>query len=519
MVVAAHPSPPDSHRSSRECAPRIFFQRTLWVLLAYTIWAWSGLRPSFHWVSVAAGAILLGGWVALGPASERRLRFRDPVFWLGLAFLGFLTIQWLNAGRVQYFDVGYQEWRYTPPRWPGWPSAFSRADALQMLAWFFPAWTIALSLRSRIWSCRDMRTLLMFIAYNAGALAIFGLVQFATGTSSIYWVQPLKEHFFATFPYGNHVAPFFVLVGALAAGLLYRELFDIRRLHQGSSTSFRLRHPWQVSVLVPILLLCLLGGNLGFSRSGVILSWALGVFVAGYGMIQGWRVLPPAGRLNFGALVLGVAGMLYFAVAGFGEKTIQKEFALKEAGTEEVSTLWQRIDLELGGRPRFAWAAIEIWQEHPWVGVGGWGYKYLVADHVPPPLWENLQKRGWANVHFDFLQFLAEFGVIGFSLLLGALGMMFRDLFRARSRLDSLWLMGGVGLGLVGVFSVIDLPFRCPAILYVWVAVLAALPRLCAISSRKKDWMEGRCRIQDATREATIESDVEREFVPERIGS
>jgi hypothetical protein len=44
-------------------------------------------------------------------------------------------------------------------------------------------------------------------------------------------------------------------------------------------------------------------------------------------------------------------------------------------------------------------------------------------------------------------------------------------------RHDPLWVMGVIGLSLVLVFSLIDLPFRCPAILCTWVVILAALPR------------------------------------------
>jgi hypothetical protein len=37
--------------------------------------------------------------------------------------------------------------------------------------------------------------------------------------------------------------------------------------------------------------------------------------------------------------------------------------------------------------------------------------------------------------------------------------------------------MGVIGLSLVLIFSLIDLPFRCPAILCTWMVVLAALPK------------------------------------------
>lgn len=459
-----------------------FIAGLLGFLLVYTAWAWAGLRPSFHWVGVLVAGVLLPGLFIGDRAAAGRQTWRDPVFWLGMAFLGFLGLQWANAGRVQYFDVGYQQWMYTDPPWPGWPSAFSRPDAAQMLAWLFPAWVLALAFRAQRFNRREWWSLLMLMACNAALLALFGVVQFVSGTQSIYWTQPLQGHFFATFAYGNHAAPYFVLTSALAAGLLYREVFDIHHAHADTPSASRLRHPWRVVVLVPVLLLCLLGANLGLSRAGVILTAALVLFTVVYGGIRAWRMLKPAGRLNFLALMLAVLASLFFAVSGFGEKAIQREFISKAAARNSVHTVWDRINIELEGRPMFAQAAIAIWREHPWFGTGGWGFKYQVANHVPESLWPALEKRGWANVHCDFLQFLAEFGVIGFGLLLGALGVMMRDLLRLRHcRHCALWAMGTVGLGLVVVFSLIDLPFRCPAILYVWVAVLAALPRACDI--------------------------------------
>lgn len=459
-----------------------FTRIMLGFLLVYTTWAWAGLRPSFHEAGVAASGILLVGLAIGGRSAAWRVLRRDPVFFLGLAFLGYLVLQWINAGRTQYFDVGYQRWAYTDPPWPGWPSAFSRADAAQMLAWFFPAWTIAVAIRLRVLDRHALRRLLMFVACNAGLLAVFGLVQYASGTKAIYWIQPLGGHFFASFAYGNHAGPYFVLVGGLAAGLLYREVFDTRSSHADSPSVLRLRHPWRVAILVPVMMLCLVGANMGFSRAGVILAGLLGLFAVGYGWVRGWRRLQPAGRVNLFALSLAVLGGLFFIVGGFGEEGIRKEFTLRPAAPETVHTVWDRVALELGDRARFARAAVDIWREHPWLGVGGWGYKYLVASHVPEEFWPVLDKRGWANVHVDLLQFLAEFGVAGTGLLLAALGVMLREaLDPRRCRRDAFWSMGMASLGLTLWFSCIDIPFRCPAILYAWVALLAAIPVICQI--------------------------------------
>ncbi len=462
--------------SSRPGVGMVYFLLVL--LLAYTVWAWGGVRLSFHWAGVGLAGILLAVLAVVHPSGIRGL-FRDPVVAIGAAFLVYLAIQAWNAGRTQYFDVGFQRWNYTPPPHPGWPSAFNRSEAVQMLAWFFPAWVVAATLRSRVLEGRKVKALLLFLSWNAGALALFGLIQFLSGTSSIYWIQPLKNIFFASFAYGNHAAPFFVLMGALAAGLAYRELFDNGMNRSHGVSPYRVGHPMRVGGLVGVLLLCLLGANLGLSRTGILLSWLVAVYVAAHGILRGWRLLRPAERLNLAALTLGVACLLYFAVAGIGGPAILREMSPAEVGEASVLTAWQRLDMEMGHRPLFARAAWRIWVEHPWLGVGGWGYKYLVAEHVPDAMWEFLDKRGWANAHCDPLQFLAEFGAIGGGLLLAALGLMVRDALRCRGHCDSLWQLSIVGLLLVVGFSLIDLPFRSPAILYTWVAILAALPVVC----------------------------------------
>ncbi len=448
-------------------------------LLVYTPWVWAGLRPSFHVVAVVSALILLAWLVFPGRSAATRVCWRDPVFWLGAVLLGYLGMQWANAGRIQYFDVGYQRWTYTAPPWPNWPSSFSRAEAWQMVTWFFPAWVIALAIRSRILIPRELRSLMMWLVSISGLLAVFGLIQFASGTKSIYWVLPMQAQFFASFGYGNHAPPYFVLVGAVAAGLLFREVFDMPAMQMSGTMQRRIRHPGRVAVLGPVLLLCLASAHLGVSRSGVILSGLFFLFFAGYGLVRGWKLLRPAFRINLVAAFLAAGASLYFLVAGLGDQAIRKEFTAKEA-PQVLQTVWERVDLELGGRPQFYRAAVQMWQAHPWFGVGGWGYKYRVAEYIPTELWPTLEKRGWANVHFDFLQFLVEFGIVGTGLLLGALGAMAIDLFHPDCRRNSLWVMGLAGLLLVGIFSVIDLPFRCPAVLYAWVAVLAALPQMCA---------------------------------------
>jgi hypothetical protein len=456
------------------------------LILAYLTWVWGGLRlawlPPAVWASwVLLGFLLATSWVPSRVDVSRSLPWwRDPFFYIGLLFLGYLALQWWNADRVLFFDVGFNEWRYSPPLHPDWPSAFSRPEAAQMLSWFFPAWVLGLTVRSPAVSKAALMGLLRGLVYSAGLLATFGVVQFLTRTRLQYWVASTGDGFFASFGYTNHAAAYFVLMGALAAGLLFREIFRSDVLNRGG------KRPLEMTALAVSLLLCLIGANLSLSRAGVILAWALAGFVAAYGLIHGWGKLKGAGRVNLAVVTVAVLFVFYFAVAGFGSKDISREFAVKKPIHHLLFPVLDNVDLALGGRVELDEAAWRMWQDHKLLGIGGWGYRYLLAFYMPKSEWKGfVQRLGSANVHCDPLQFLTEFGIVGFGLMLATLAVLILSLLpkgeRARVRVsvtrqDPLRVMGVIGLSLVVIFSLIDLPFRCPAILCTWIVILAALP-------------------------------------------
>ncbi len=339
-----------------------------------------------------------------------------------------------------------------------------------MVDWFLPPWIAALVLRSPWVSRGGVIRFLHFLTYQAGALAFFGLVQFASRTDSIYWLRPLQCVFFASFGYSNHAAAYFVLMGSLAAGLLYREIFKC------DSAPKRGR----LALLGCTLVLCLTGANLSLSRAGVIWAWTLACFAAVYGLFRGWTVLPPVGRLNLAVGTVAAVCVLYFAVSGFGSHAIGHRFQARTSGQHVLIPLLDKINLDLGAERKMLWRiAWRMWHEAPWLGLGGWGYRYCVAFYLPQVELDKLpHNSGLANVHCDFLQFLVEFGAIGVGLGMVAVGCLLWPLLTTMRNGGALWVMTTIGLCLVIAFSMIDLPFRCPAITLTWVALFAALPRV-----------------------------------------
>lgn len=452
----------------------------LGILLIGVAWLFGGVRTGYLLPLAGLSVVLLiptlvGGWagrflVPVRVSPGIALWWRDPVFYWGLYGLGFLGLQWLNSGRVPFYDVGQGLWRYTEPRWPAFPFAFYRADAFQMLLWFFPAWTIALCVRSPVIGQAGLMRLTRGLVYSAGLLSAVGVGVYFFGSKAMFGMASGNDHYYASFGYANHAAAFFVMMEAISCGLILRMIFRGDRAIRW----------WRLMLLVLTMLSCLIGAHFSLSRGGVILAWgvviAAGIFVGFYG----------ARRMACSRYVIWLCGsgivlvLLAALILKLSGPALGRQFRRSPGASTVPGSATTMIDLSLGERRQFVGAAVNMWRDYPWYGVGGWGFRRLVAHYLPRDKWYLLDEKrpGWANVHQDALQFLVEFGVMGIAGLLGVLVALGWEWGRVKVASHSFTAMGFVGLAGVGVASLIDLPFRCPAILWTWTYVLAASPRL-----------------------------------------
>lgn len=269
---------------------------------------------------------------------------------------------------------------------------------------------------------RWCRWVVIFVVVAATAEALYALVQFATNSTTILG-EPKPENYAGrasgTFVNPNHGAWFMCagLLLALALCVFSREPW-----------AWRIFHGYAV-------LVCLGGAVVTFSRG----AWlGLGVALV---FIVGWVVVRTK-KLWLGAVLLTVL------VLGVGFAFDPLMAVLKHQGRQRAT------DIRLAA----LWpAAIKVWREDPWRGVGPGHFPEHYRKH-------RLGQYGTQNnpvrTHNDYLNVLAEWGVIGIALLLAGLVLLaWRFWARLRTRTDSgggsgnrLALALGAGTLLVYVF-------------------------------------------------------------------
>lgn len=456
-------------------------------LLILPVWAAGGTykpwQDTFLWSCVWA-------WLCffLTPVTKkstsRKLRalrmLKDPLAWLSVLFLVYLSVQYLNSGRIQAFDFSLNKYVYSLPPAPFLPWSVVPAEALEMINWFAPSLTLFLILRYT-WSILQPQILIWIVCLNGFLNALLAFVHVNLGWVYMYNFKRFGKDVYGSFGYPNHGALFFILLFAIALGLLIRELLSESSERDIPSISFAM-------IWTPVFFLA---ANLSTSRAGILGSWLVLFFSLISIVLIAWPRVHPVQRVyGFVSLIV----LLGFLIGGFLLFTQPIHIAELKKATVDLN-IYEEID----GRFFQVVSAWHMWLDYPLFGVGGWGYRYFVSEYIPQEQWGRLGV-GKANVHNDFMQFLVEFGLIGFTLFISVIAPMLlrivRNFFKKPYDDQSVWanpLRISVFWGLVILLldSQFDIPLRSPAIMIHAVFMLYLLeghPEYQTVWSPKVDW-------------------------------
>ena len=371
-------------------------------------WFW----PLAAWLFAAAalfGVALLDAERALTGFSDRLLR-RDvsPALMACGAFLVYAVVRMLTS--EVYTDAERSLLLFLLPFFTGGIAAYATGPLGRKIAYGL-------------------------LAVNALALGLYGIVNHQlTGSERVMWMPGYMQYIAdnrATGSYycPNHFAGILELGAALALGLLLD----------------RAARRWARGFGLVLLAVCAWGIVISRSRGGGVALLALLILAPLLGLVQ-WR---PKARWTLRAVML----VLALAAAGV--------VAWQAAAYRERFRNYPWTDLQKSDRIQMAAGALRAWRTEPAFGIGPgmhqnlWPHFAASADgDREKAIWPKYPNTGYHSyeVHSDWIQLLEEYGVVGVVLLLAALALVLRILWRGLRREEEAWKAAAWGLPANGRF-------------------------------------------------------------------
>lgn len=388
---------------------------------------------------LTVGAMLL--WVVRLWLSPRPKLFWPPICWAVLAFAAYAVIRCFTA------DVEY----------------VARHEMLRVLVYSFLFFCIL----NNLYRQESMLVIGVTLVFLAMGIAAYAIYQFA-----VFYKFPRAPHYVWNFP-------------SLYPG-------------RGSGTYICPNHlAGFLEMLLPLALAYTLTGRLNATLK-VLLGYAALVIVGGLVVSLsrgGWVSAAVALLVLFSVLLLRrndwlpAAALLMITII-FGAVVLPRISALqtrfKEAVRQEVL---DRDFRYIVWRP-----ALRMWEEHRWFGVGPGHFDIRFRAYRP----ESIQLKP-DRVHNDYLNTLADWGIVGVVLVAAAWGLFAWGLCRSwgavgrspqlggitRSNRFALLLGGTAGLAAILVHSAVDFNFQIPANAILAVTLLALLTSYLRFASER----------------------------------
>jgi O-antigen ligase len=275
-----------------------------------------------------------------------------------------------------------------------------------------------------------LRALVRTITIFGFLLAMFGLTQFITTDGSrVYWFRQLTQsQAFGPFINRHHFAAFMELSMAIPLGLLFSRAIESHKLPL---------YLFAVGIMgVALIMTNSRGGMLSLGAEILFLA-----MVAGPGLVRK-ESQPRANRMRAALVRAGLAfGLIVLLIGG----------ALAIGGSSAFTRLLGTINAAdpTSGRTHFWSISLKVIKSHPFLGsgLGAFSVAYTRYD-----TYNGLFRL--EQVHNDYLQILADEGVIGGVLGLAFIVTLFRKGFAQRET-ENKFRRGVTTGALAGCFAVL----------------------------------------------------------------
>jgi len=403
---------------------------------------------------------------------------RFPLFWLGLLLLGYILLQALNPAAV-YVRQG-ADWWLVPVvhiEWlpAGLTTPFADMNAWRVLVIYGSAWLLTCALWMGVTRRTAVQTLFTVIVANGALLALVGILQKVTHAENVLWFTPFPSGYaFATIIYKNHAGAYLNLVLMLCTGLLYWHFSRAERRMERNS---------------PAPVFAFLGVVLGLavfltnSRAATILLMVF-TLIAFIGFIVRCTVYRTEGRSPWVMISLCAIFALFI---GLGSYLLNTDAAFGQLGK-----LWSdgKTDNSVSSRTLARTATWDMAQDQLVTGWGAGSFRHAFPTYQKnyPEIyiasWNPNIRLRWEYAHNDYVQLLAELGLIGAGLLLAMLACGVRHLIRHRIWQRPHFMFIVLALLITAAHAWVDFQFHNPAILVLWCASAALVGRWTEFETR-----------------------------------
>ena len=415
-------------------------------------WAWALME-----VLVLGGAtiaLLVSGIIRHSAANQMQ---RHPAWgWLFTLWLAYLAFQWLPLGKEllsALSPAAAELYRLAEPvsGERTWSIAIDRGAALgewlKILSYIVIFYAVIILANTRL-----RLTVLAGALLAVGFAEAFYAIALYAGGDAIDWWRP---HWYGpavasgTFVNRNHFAAHLVMTFALGTGLLLAVFHSQSHPEdQGASWTSGARRLLSGPALLLVFMLCVMGIALMLSQSrGGLLSLAAGMVLA-------------ALATGLKRRSAGYGSALPVALLGMGILAI----SLWWVGGDALVNRFSRLDSESLTRLGLWRITLDMIADSPWVGFGPGSYATMITAYRGPELGDAPIVRA----HNDYLQLIAEQGLIGGLISALAVGLILKHILTAyRRRRDPLargLLFGAlVACPAFLIHGLVDFNFNIPA--------------------------------------------------------
>jgi O-antigen ligase len=440
---------------------RLLDQIIAWGLLVTAVFmalAHGAVEPWSVALGAAAVIVLFELW-AIKMVADRKVRLRVPnAFWplVALILLGFAqSISWAGGdGRRASFSLD--------------------VDATRMTVAWLVLLAVAFLIAANFWTGqRRLRQFGWALTIYGTVLAIFALLQKFTWTGGFYWLRPMGTPTSVFGPFINHnlyagylelliPIPIGMLLGGVVRGA--GRLFCLfAAVMMSLSVIFSLSRGGMISVAASLVFVGVMGARLALERRREYEGeWDDDLDEKPRRFV--W--LPQAGAVGaiFAAILIGLLWL--------GPDTIASRITQTELISANTDIQAQTFYASRGWIWRDSWA---IFKDRPLSGVGLGAYETAFPKYT--------QTDGTIIVrhaHNDYLQILADGGIVGGVIALWFIFVVFRAMVRGLRARDpwaaSLALGAGTSIFALLVHSVFDFNLQIPgtALMFLVLAGLVA---------------------------------------------